>query len=150
MTIILVACFAVVAAVSSAFVVNELYFSQERSQQDLNSLADVLGNAAAAAVVFGDRVAATESLAGLKAKPYVSAASLVTADGVLLANYFAKGVGRERLVFKVNAQGHVDYDELQRVAADSASVWSLSRDVVGIRPIVVDGQKVGVVAVQVG
>ena len=148
MTIILVACFAVVAAVSSAFVVNELYFSQERSQQDLNSLADVLGNAAAAAVVFGDRVAATESLAGLKAKPYVSAASLVTADGVLLANYFAKGVGRERLVFKVNAQGHVDYDELQRVAADSASVWSLSRDVVGIRPIVVDGQKVGVVIIQ--
>ncbi len=54
---------------------------------DLGILADIVGSNSTAALVFRDRAAARELLAGLKAKPSVIRAILYSADGSLFAAY---------------------------------------------------------------
>jgi signal transduction histidine kinase/CheY-like chemotaxis protein len=57
------------------------------TEEQLNTLAGVIGENSRAALAFGDESAATATLAALQAEPRIAAARLVTPQGTVLARY---------------------------------------------------------------
>jgi signal transduction histidine kinase/CheY-like chemotaxis protein/HPt (histidine-containing phosphotransfer) domain-containing protein len=148
MAIILVTSGAVLGAVSLTFVVNEALLSQKKAREELVTLADILGNNSAAAVAFNDQHSAAETLAGLKAKKHIVAAAIITADGTLLAKYLPPGRGASGLLFYATVGGRIDAGQLEQLTSASGSFWNLERDIIGIKPIMLDGQRIGTVVIQ--
>ncbi|MFN7994979.1 MAG: CHASE sensor domain-containing protein [Bryobacteraceae bacterium] len=60
--------------------------------RDLQTLAELIGSNSTAAVAFGDKSAAEEMLAGLRAKPHLYLARIYNAEGKLFASYERRGV----------------------------------------------------------
>ena len=89
----------ILALVSLAFVVNEVTGFRSEMQTELTALADIVGNNSSAAVAFNDRSAASETLSGLRAKPYILTAFVMLKDDSVLASYFAPGVEPQQLPF---------------------------------------------------
>jgi two-component system sensor histidine kinase/response regulator len=54
---------------------------------DLTTLAEVVGSNSSAAIIFHDEESAAETLAGLSAKEYITAACVYATDGSVLATY---------------------------------------------------------------
>jgi len=148
MTIILVTSGAVLAAVSIAFVINEAILSQKKAREELATLADILGNNTSAAVAFSDQHSARETLAGLKAKPNIVAASIISKDGMLLAKYVPPGGGGDRPVYREREGERIRPGELEEVTAAASSFWNLDRNITGVKPIILDGQQIGTVVIQ--
>jgi signal transduction histidine kinase len=70
-----------------ALVVYDLRAYREAGFNDLNTQADILGRASAAALAFDDPKAATENVQLLKAKPEIASAAIYNAKGKLFASY---------------------------------------------------------------
>lgn len=66
---------------------------------DLQTQADILGQASAPALAFDDPKAAGESLALLKARPSILAAAIYTPKGALFARYVRDGEGSDVTAF---------------------------------------------------
>ena len=148
--LLLLTNFVVLALVSSAFVVNEAAQFRTGARAELAALAEIIGNNTSAAVTFSDRVAASETLSGLRAKPQIMAAFVLSKDGSVLASYLAKGVDGRRLGF-ATPQGdsfRVDASRLAATVSRSSSPFALALDLYGVSPIVLDGQEIGTVVIQ--
>ena len=140
----------VLALVASAFVVNEAAMFRTGARAELAALAEIIGNNTSAAVAFNDRIAAGETLSGLRAKPQIMAAFVMLKDGSVLASYLAKGVDPRRLGFAAPAgeSFRVDRDVLAATVRRAASPFAFKLDLYGASPIVLDGQQIGSVVIQ--
>jgi len=147
--ILLVTNFIVLVLVAGAFVVNEATTFRTGARAELAALAEIIGNNTSAAVAFNDRVAAGETLSGLRAKPPILAAFVLLPDGSVLAGYLARGVDSRRLRFAVPVGDgfRVDRDKLAAAARQSSSLFAVDSDLYGIAPIILDRQEVGTVVI---
>ena len=148
--LLLLTNFIVLALVASAFVVNEATMFRSGSRTELAALAEIIGNNTSAAVAFNDRLAATETLSGLRAKPQIRAAFVMLKDGSVLASYLGKGVDQRRLGFATPEKGSflVDAGRLAALVREAGSSFALAHDLYGVSPIVLDGQQIGTVVIQ--
>jgi PAS domain S-box-containing protein len=69
------------------FTISGLFNFRNRLLGDLTTIAEVVGSNSTAALTFGDRQAANEVLAALRAKPSIIAAGIYTDRGELFARY---------------------------------------------------------------
>jgi two-component system, sensor histidine kinase and response regulator len=140
----------VLALVSSAFVVNEATMFRTGARAELAALAEIIGNNTSAALAFNDRVAARDTLSGLRAKPQIMAAFVLQKDGSVLASYLAKGVDGRRLGFATpDGDGfRVDQARLVALTRRASSPFAVALDLYGVSPIVLDGQEIGSVVIQ--
>jgi two-component system, sensor histidine kinase and response regulator len=140
----------VLALVASAFVVNEATMFRTGARAELAALAEIIGNNTSAAVAFNDRVAASETLSGLRAKSPIMAAFVILKDGSVLASYLAKGVDPGRLGFAhpKDAGFGIDAGKLATMVRQSSSPFAMALDLYGVSPIILDGQEIGTVVIQ--
>src|SRR5581483_108893 len=75
------------AIACGALLLSHYYLQRESLRRDLSVLAEITADDSAAALTFGDRKAAEELLAGLRAKQSIARAALYSADGAILASY---------------------------------------------------------------
>jgi len=76
---------------ATALVVYDLATYRYALTGDVEALADLVGNNSTAALAFGDKAAASETLRSLSVRPDVEAAALYTASGERLADYTRTG-----------------------------------------------------------
>jgi len=148
--LLLLTNFIVLALVASAFVVNEATMFRTGARAELAALAEIIGNNTSAAVAFNDRVAAGDTLSGLRAKPQIMAAFVMLRDGSVLASYLAKGVDGRRLGFAApRGDGFgVDSGKLAQAVLRASSPFALALDLYGVSPVMLDGQQIGTVVIQ--
>ncbi|MFN7938646.1 MAG: response regulator [Bryobacteraceae bacterium] len=77
----------VMLLMSAAFLVNELYQARTALHSRAETLAEVVGSNSKAALLFGDRQRAGETLAGLRASPAIRKAVLYDAEGSPFSSY---------------------------------------------------------------
>ncbi len=87
--ITLVTSYVVLVLASVVFVGVEWMSNRRAIGQELETIADIIGNNSTAAIVFDDRDGAEEILAALHAKPNIEWAYVFRADGTILAKYVA-------------------------------------------------------------
>ncbi|MBU5613174.1 ATP-binding protein [Geomonas azotofigens] len=140
----------VLALVSAAFVVNEANRFRTEMQTELTALAEIIGNNSSAAVAFNDRQAAGETLAALRAKPYIRTALIVLQDNTVLARYLAPGSPVRSLPFAVIAGDRlrVDQNSFHATLQRSRSPLAIGENIYGVHSIVLDGQQIGTVVLQ--
>jgi two-component system, sensor histidine kinase and response regulator len=148
--LLLLTNFIVLGLVASAFVVNEASMFRSGSRTELAALAEIIGNNTSAAVAFNDRVAATETLSGLRAKPQIRAAFVMLKNGSVLASYLGKGADQRRLGFATPEKGGflIDAGKLASLVREAGSPFALAHDLYGVSPIVLDDQQIGTVVIQ--
>src|SRR6266568_3616380 len=134
---------------SLVFVINEAIIFRKGERQELAALADILGNNTSAAVAFNDQQAAAEILTSLRAKPQILAAYVIARDGTILAKYLAKGLDKKRLKLSQaeSTSSRIDSATVSRIVSENNSLWSLSLDTYGVRPIILDNQEIGTVVI---
>ena len=144
----------VVLLASTVFVALEVNNYRRALAQELTAIAQIVASNLTAAILFGDRAAARETLVALDARPNVVAAAIVMPDGTVFAHHTA-GQRDDEADFSDAAMQPwgsplVDKNRLARVFADGAVggdrafKFSWTRhwlDVVG--PISLDGEVVG-------
>ena len=106
--------------------------SRRDTERDLRSLVQMVGANSTAALAFGDRRAAEETLATLGARREVASAGLYKASGELFAAYSRPGVTAE--IFPVGSEGR--------------GVHLFRSYVVAVEPILLDGETIGTVYVK--
>ncbi len=137
----------VMAVTALAFIVNEAIVYHRNAREELVAIADILGRNTSAAVVFNEQYDATETLAGLKAKPNILAAYIIKTDGTLLAKYISNGSESNQPVIDPPAGVIINTTDLEALLADNSSFWTFNRYIKGSRPIILDNQEVGTVVV---
>jgi two-component system sensor histidine kinase/response regulator len=148
MSIILMTTGIVLLVTSMGFVVNEAIMFRKGAREELAALADILGNNTSAAVAFNDQRAASETLAGLKAKPHILSAYIINNDGTLLAKYLHVGTDKDRLIFKQAEGERIALSEITHVVSSVNSIINLDFNIEGVKPIILDGQQIGTVVIQ--
>ena len=73
--------------VTSTLVYFQIRQSREALTEELQTMAEMIGNNSAAAVLFGDRTAAREILSALRARPAVTSANLFKPNGEIFAHF---------------------------------------------------------------
>lgn len=120
-------------------VARELWISTKHVTQRLASIASVISVNSAPALVFKDERAAAETLDGLKGEPHIVSGCIVDATGVIYAQYLREGTeGLWPLGSRPDpcTGGHTDW-------STSGGPVRLDKDLILSRPIVVDGDMVG-------
>lgn len=77
----------VVLIASTVFVALEINNYRRALVQELTAIAQITSSNSTAAILFGDRPAARETLAALKARPNIDGATIFTLDGRLFAHH---------------------------------------------------------------
>jgi signal transduction histidine kinase len=85
---------AATVAAALAFTAYETQTSQAALVSELTAVADILGKNTAAAVLFGDPVAALDTLSAVRSKPEIVLARTETPDGAIFAELGAAKVGQ--------------------------------------------------------
>jgi len=137
----------VMSVTAFAFIVNEGIVYHRSARAELVAIADILGRNTSAAVVFNEQHDATETLAGLKAKPNILAAYIIKSDGTLLAKYIANRSESNQPVLDPPTGETIKTADLEALFADNSTFWSLNRYIKGSRPIILDNQEIGTVVV---
>ncbi|BCG46277.1 Hpt protein [Citrifermentans bremense] len=148
--ILLLTSSVVLALVSTAFVFNEVADFRSGMRTELSALAEIVGSNSSAAVAFNDRKSAAETLAALRAKPYILNALVVLKDHTVFASYTAPGSRLQYLGF-VNGSGASARVDGRRLGAElerSSFPLTLGDHIFGTAPIVLDGQQLGTVVIQ--
>jgi len=83
--VVLATCTAALCVASSALFALQFYFFQRDFRRDLVAVAEIIAANSTAALTFLDEEAAQENLRSLKAKPQITGAALVLANGHILA-----------------------------------------------------------------
>ena len=82
----------VVLIASTVFVGLEINNYRRALVQELTAIAQITSSNSTAAILFGDKAAASETLAALRARPNISAAAIYTPDGRLFAHHSARPI----------------------------------------------------------
>lgn len=90
--VVLATTFAALLVAGAAMVFYDLRTYQQSWVNDLNTQAEILGRASAAALAFNDPKSASEYLSLLKARPKIAAAAIYNAKGKVFASYSRAGV----------------------------------------------------------
>ena len=138
----------VLALVSAAFVVNEANRFRREMQTELSALAEIIGNNSSAAVAFSDRVAAGETVAALRAKPYIRLAFIMLQDNTVLASYQAPGGAKPQFLTEFGGLLRIDDKLLRATLEHSRSPLAIRDAIYGVYPIMLDRQKIGTVVLQ--
>ncbi|HPX60662.1 MAG TPA: response regulator [Deltaproteobacteria bacterium] len=146
-TIILATSCMVALATSAAFLVNEAMIFKHAAREELTAIADILGANSTAAVVFNEQNDAMETLAGLRAKPDIVAAFIITADGVLLAQHVNRRPTFMDKIPELTLGQKLTTELMEQLVGDCCPIWRFSAHVKGVRPIILDGQRIGTVVV---
>jgi TMAO reductase system sensor TorS len=169
MAILMLTSGIVLLVASLAFSVNELISFRSNTRQELTSLAEIVGKNVSAALLFGDRKSAAETLETLSLKPNILAAFLFTQEGDLFSSYFSKEVHGKRLALdgaspyslrsqrcgmlchaampKGSIKLRLSESELARLASSAGTFWDLDGDFEAVGPIIIDGRKIGTVVI---
>lgn len=150
MLIIMVCCSATLLAASVFFVAREAKALYRAQQEDLTSLADMIGKNVASALVFNDPASAQETIRPLTAKSSILAAYVVSRDGRLFARHLARDSGDallplERLSLSAPPEAVTEAVEQISRDADQHSVFSGYACLV--KPIHLDSERVGTVII---
>jgi len=98
---------------SVSFVVKEIILFRKAIQEDVASLARVIGFNSEGAMVFDDQLTAEKNLAALRAKPHVLYACIFTPMGKVFASYQRDDTDQEIRPPGVKKTGHYfDRDHL--------------------------------------
>lgn len=87
LVIMMLTSLAVLLVASASFLSYEQYRFRRGIVQDLATLADVIGANSTAALTFGDRSAAMDTLSALRAEPHVVSAQILGKDARVFATY---------------------------------------------------------------
>lgn len=169
MAILMLTSGIVLLVASLAFSVNEFVSFRSTTHQELTSLAEIVGKNVSAALLFGDRKSATETLETLSLKPTILAAFLFTQDGDIFSSYISKEVHVKRLALDGDSSGswrsqscgmlchaampngsmklRLSELDLARLASSVGSFWDLDGDFRVVGPIVLEGRKIGTVVI---
>ena len=123
--VVLGTCTAALCVASSALFALQFYFFKRDFKRDLVSVAEIIAANSTAALSFNDEDAARENLASLQAKPQITGAALVFADGHALAR-----IGR---VYLPSAGEH----------APTFGFRETGEDAVYIHPVMLGGERLG-------
>src|SRR5437016_158438 len=89
--VILISSGIVLLLACAALVAYDVLTFRRTMVNDLTALAKIIGANNRAALAFNDQAMAGESLASLKAKPFIASACLYTTNGTILVQYPAGG-----------------------------------------------------------
>ena len=116
----------------SAFLAHDLVTLRHTTVRNLSMLAEMIGVNSKAPIIFGDRGAAEETLAVLRAERHIVAACIYTADGEVFAYYPRGGADRGLLPAKPGKKG-----------------YSFEGDrLVMFQPVILDSEPIGTVYIQ--
>ncbi|RQW86675.1 MAG: response regulator [Geobacter sp.] len=169
MAILMLTSGIVLLVASLAFSVNELISFRSNIQQELTSLAEIVGKNVSAALLFEDRKSAVETLETLSLKPNILAAFLFTHEGDLFSSYISEEVHGKRLALEGispdswrsqscgmlchaampngSIKLRLSESELARLASSAGTFWDLDGNFVVVGPIIIDGRKIGTVVI---
>lgn len=111
-------CFASLLLATSTIVLESASSKLQRRREDLGSVSDMTASAAQAPLAFSDADAAQEVLQGLRFKPFISRATMVSNNGTPLAAYFGKYTNRKQIL-TTSLDGF----------SDTERIWTLSTSV---------------------
>ena len=131
--IIFAAIVVALSLASSALIYNAAQAAREQTEDDLITLADVIGNNSRAALMFQDREDGADILSALSSKPIIHAAQLYDAAGVPFARF-------------VRADEPIDLPE-QSPALEDIDPWEDQGHLWMSRLIVQDGSVIGSVLI---
>ena len=135
MVLMVVISFAVLSLASLSFVINETLTTRAEVQRELSAYAEIIAKNMATPLLFNDRPAATEILAGLHEKPQIMAAFVLTSDQRGYAGFVRSDLLHEpsphALLREATFQG-IDFDFDIEIA----------------RPIMADDQRIGTIVIQ--
>ncbi|MRR54631.1 MAG: response regulator [Deltaproteobacteria bacterium] len=169
MAILMLTSGIVLLIASLAFSVNELISFRITTRQELTSLAEIIGKNVSAALLFGDRTSAAETLETLSLKPNILAGFLVSHNGEIFSSYISKEVHNKRLALERNnldfrrsqncgmlchaamlngsKELRLSESDLARFDATMDSFWGFDGDIEATAPVIVDGRKIGTVVI---
>ncbi|WP_129125012.1 putative bifunctional diguanylate cyclase/phosphodiesterase [Geomonas oryzae] len=148
MLIIMLCCTATLILASLFFVAREAKVLYRAQEEDLVSIAEVIGENSASAVVFNDPKSAEDTVRPLAAKSSILAAYIITKDGRLFARYLAPGAARAKLPLELLPEGATpaDITRAVRQVQDDAYRSSFSSGYASaVKTIYLDGEPVGTV-----
>jgi diguanylate cyclase (GGDEF)-like protein len=128
---VVTAAFALVGA-GAALGGYEIITFRRALAQRLTTVADIIGRNCTAALAFGDKTVARDVLAALEAEPSVESGFVYGRDGQLFASYRSRSTATA----------------VPPTAAGDDGARFTGRAVVVVRPIVLDGERVGTVYLQ--
>ena len=123
--VVLATCTAALCVACTTLFALQFYFFQRDFRRDLVAVAEIIAANSTAAISFNDEGAAQENLASLKAKPQITGAAMVLADGRTLAQ-----AGRVKLPRPGEQSPTFGFHE----TAD---------DIVYVHPITLAGERIG-------
>jgi len=150
MLIIMVCCTATLLVSSVFFVAREAKVLYRAQQEDLVSLADMIGKNTASALVFNDPKAAQETIRPLTAKSSILAAYVIDKDGRLFARHLAPNPGHADLPLEglsdsaSPAEVAEAVEQVKRGAYKSSFISGYASVV---KPIRLDNEQVGSVVI---
>ena len=148
MLIIMLCCTATLLLASLFFVGRETKVLYQAQQEDLVSIAEVIGENSASALVFNDRKSAADTVRPLAAKSTILAAYILNKDGRLFARFLAPGAARERLPLELLTEGASPAAitrAVNQVQEDAYRSSFFSGYASAVKPIYLDGEQVGTV-----
>ncbi len=169
MAILMLTSGIVLLIASLAFSVNELISFRSATRQELTSLAEIIGKNVSAALLFGDRMSAAETLETLSLKPNILAGFIISDDGKIFSSYISKEVHKNRLapdrknpdswrsqncgmlchtaMLNGSKELRLSESDLARFDSSTDSFWGFDGDIEVSSPIMVDGRKTGTVVI---
>ncbi len=117
------------ALAGTVLAVNDLQAGKHRMLHRLSTQADIVGANSTAALTFNEPLSAKQTLSALSADPPVAAAGIYSRNNTLFASYLRPGANADPLLTELQADSH---------GFESGHLHVL-------RPIVLDGEKIGTV-----
>jgi signal transduction histidine kinase len=135
--IVMVTTLAALLLTTAAYVANEVVSARRQLWENLGGTSALMANACTAALSFDDEKSATDMLATLRAKPWISAAHVCRTDGTPFARYVAAG------------QGAMPEDEqIEALDRTTRDAWLLKGSYAHFwKPIVLDKEQIGIIHV---
>ncbi len=125
-----IACCVVLILASTVLITMEMVHQRRIVEQELQAIAQIVGNNSTAAVYFEDQQSAQEILAALRVKPNIIEARIFTPDGEIFAEF---------ILGKTGVEG---------TAGETVSVEARDEEVIEFtQPIVLDGEEIGEISV---
>jgi TMAO reductase system sensor TorS len=135
--IILLVCFVILLLSSAVSFINQWHLYQQKVQEEIQTLARVIGENSKAGLAFQDRESLSKTLHSLVAKKSIIQACIFTADGSLLAQYR-------------NYSQHIQTPEKLDPSLRQPRSQIKNNRIEVVSPIILDQEKIGTIYIQSG
>ncbi len=134
----------VLAMTAGAFLTLEVRSESREVEEELSSLAEVIGFNCRAALVFGDRGAAEKTLDALKLRPHILSAWILTPAEELFARYERQPAGKPRSVAVAPPRPAVQSLPRDLVTSGGERHWLEDGSLLLRLPVILDDELVGI------